>query len=410
MIIVGIIICILCAGFFAGMETGLIAANQLVIYQRREKRRWDARCAHFLLQKPDRLLATTLIGTNVSVVTATILFITLLRGLLIPAYAEWVGVFTLTLVILVLAEIIPKSFFRTFADSVTIRFAPLLAVFYVIFLPIALLLNSFVRILLILLGRHRQVKKLPRSREDLRLLLRLRTREMALPPEDQRLIDDLFSFPETKAREVMVPINRTALCPVELPLADAVALAEEASARFLPVYAKRSDNIIGYIDIEDLLCPGPMNLRQAMQEAVFYPETKRIPGLLLEMNQRDLDLVFLCDEYGLISGLITKAEIISDIAGTPSEENGVHGPESKDPAANRFIVPGTMSIDDFTERTGVIIEKGSYDTVGGYLCEKTGEIPRIGGVFNSGNAVFRVLERDKKQIKKVEVQKLESDD
>jgi putative hemolysin len=408
-IIMGIAICIVCAGFFAGMETGLITANQMVIYQRREKGHWDARCAHFLLRKPDRLLATTLIGTNAAVVTATILLITLLRGLSAPAYLEWAGVFALTLVILVFAEIVPKSFFRAFADSVTLRCVPLLAVFYVVFLPLALLLNTLIRVLLFMMGRHRQTKKLPRSREDLRLLLRLRTREMALPPEDQRLIDDLFTFPETKAREVMIPIHRSPLCAVELPPAEAVALAMEASARFLPVYARRSDNIIGYLDIEDLLCSPPAGLRPVMQEAVFYPETKRIPGLLLEMNQRNLDLVFLCDEYGLISGLITRTEIISDIAGSPSRDNGGNDAQSKD-AADRFIVSGTMSIDDFSEQTGITVEKGGYDTVGGYLCEKTGEIPKIGAIYASGNAVFKILDRDKKQIKKVEVQKVESDE
>jgi putative hemolysin len=409
-IIAGIVFCVLAAGFFAGMETGLIAANHMVIYQQKEKGRWGARCAYFLLQKPDRLLATTLIGTNAAVVTATILMLILLRGWNVPSLVEWAGVFGLTLVVLVFAEIVPKSFFRTFADSATLRCAPFLAVCYVIFLPLGLSLNALINVLLFVLGRHRRVKKLPRSREDLRLLLRLRSRELALPPEDQRLIDDLFAFPETKAREVMIPVNRSPLCPVEMPPAEAVTLAAETSARFLPVYVRRSDNIIGYVDIEDLLCAPPPGLRPVMREAVFYPETKRIPGLLLEMNQRDLDLVFLCDEYGLISGLITRAEIISDIAGTGEEGTAGEDAGQAGAPSNRFIVPGMMNIDDFSERTGIVLEKGGYDTVGGYLCEKTGEIPKVGAEFNAGTAIFRVLERDKKQVKKVEVIRMETEE
>ena len=93
MILLGILLCLVFSGFFSGMETGLVAANQLEIYARREKKLLYARAAHFLLHKPDRLLATTLIGNNLVNVTATVLVIHLIRLSPLPSYAEWVGVF-----------------------------------------------------------------------------------------------------------------------------------------------------------------------------------------------------------------------------------------------------------------------------------------------------------------------------
>lgn len=411
MIIAGIVFCILCAGFFAGMETGLVASNQMKIYTEREKGKIYARAAYFLLHKPDRLLATTLIGTNLVVVTATLLLILLVRSSPLPACSEWFAVFGLTLVILIFSEIFPKSFFRNHADTVTLRFAPALVFFYVLFLPVSVALNAVVRSILFVFGKHRHVKKTPRSREDLRMLLKLRARELSLSALDQRLIDGLFDFPDTRAREVMIPLNRTPVVDLKTPLSEVVRIAGEAQARFIPVYAHRSDNIIGYVDIEDFLCRGKeRDLKFFLKEAFFYPETKRIPGLLMEMNGKNQDLVFLCDEYGMISGISTADEIIADIFGHIPGEEAEGEEDIRSVGHERFIAFGTADVDDVVRRTGVAIEKGAYDTIGGFLCDKLGEIPKIGTVYAGKGALFRILERDKRQIKKIEIQKTDTDE
>lgn len=406
MILVGVFLCVLFAGFFAGMETGLVASNQLVIYTEREKGRFYARCAHFLIHKPDRLLATTLVGTNLVVVTATVLLVVFVRGLDLPHFMEWVAVLGLTIVVLIFSEIVPKSFFRNHADTVTLRLAPILAFFYFLFLPVSVALNLIVRSILFVFGKHRQEKKLPRSREDLRMLLKLRARELSFGLLDLKLIDDLFDFPGTKAREVMIPLNRTPVAELETPLVEIIRLARQFGARFIPIFANRSDNIIGYVDIEDFLGGGGVpELRRYMLKAAFYPETKRIPDLLLEMNANNQDLVFLCDEYGMISGIITANEIISDVFGhLPGEDDRLEE-DIRSVGHNRYIVLGTASVDDVARRAGISVEEGSYDTIGGFLCDKMGEIPKRGAVYTGENAFFRVLERNNRQIRKIEIQK-----
>jgi putative hemolysin len=122
MIVLGIIFCICLAAFFAGLETGLIAANQLKIYEDREKGGLSARAAYFLLRKPERLLATTLVGTNIVVVTTTILLIILLETWGMPVWTRGIASFILTIILLIFAEIIPKSFFRNHADTVSVNF------------------------------------------------------------------------------------------------------------------------------------------------------------------------------------------------------------------------------------------------------------------------------------------------
>jgi putative hemolysin len=405
MLILGIAFCICLAAFFAGLETGLIAANQLKIYEDKEKGGLSARAAYFLLRKPERLLATTLVGTNIVVVTTTVLLIILLEAWGMPLWTRGVASFILTIVLLIFAEIIPKSFFRNHADTFSVKCAPVLVGFYVLFILVSTILNCIIKLVLLLLGKHKVKSKIPASRDDLFYLITLRGKELGLSLEDQKLIADIFDFRDTKAREVMLPFHELLFCPKEMGVRDIISFAEDNGARFIPVYEKRMDNIVGYIDVEDLFYCMPKNISDIMREAVFYPETKRIPDLLLDMNTLKLSVVFLSDEYGMVSGMITSNEIIADIVGfIPGEMNGNIKSITKI-AKGRYSVVGTADIDEFIHETGIAVEKGAYDTVGGYLCDKLGTIPPADTVFEDVHVIYKIVESDKKSIKQIEVRK-----
>ncbi len=405
MIVAGIIICIVLSAFFSGLETGLIAANQLGIYDRREKGHLGPRCAYFLLRKPERLLGTTLIGNNIAVVTATVLFIMVLQRMNLPAWGRGLGVFALTLVFLVFAEVIPKSFFRNHADTVSVKLSPLLLVFYVITIPLSAGLNLLIKLFLFILGKGRADSRIPASRDDLFLLIRLRSMELGLSQHDQKLMADIFDFRNTKAREVMIPFHELPLCRRDVSMAELVAFAQSNGARFIPVYERRMDNITGFVDVEDLLFVRSKNFSDIIKEAVFYPETKRIPDLLLNMNRKKQQVVFLSDEYGVVSGMITSNEIIADIVGfIPGELNG-NVKAVTAVSKGRYLVTGTADLEEFTHETGISVAKGSYDTIGGYICEKLGEIPPPGTVIEDGHIVYKIMEGDKKRIIKIEARK-----
>ena len=187
------IICIIIASFFAGMETGLLAADKLKIYSKKESGRSWARAAEFLLTKPERLLGTTLVGTNIAVVTSAVLLTNYLRINFSGTIAV-LGSFALTILYLFFSEILPKTFFRRYADTITVRLAGVLLIFFYIFLPVSYILNTIVKILMILFRQKNRYDKLPRSREDFRLLLHLSSRESGLGYNDYRTIDDILDF------------------------------------------------------------------------------------------------------------------------------------------------------------------------------------------------------------------------
>jgi putative hemolysin len=413
MFVMIILVCAISSAFFSGLETGLLAADQLSLYLKKERGIYYARAADFLLLKPERLLSTTLIGTNISVVTAAILVASTLReqG---PIASAWLGSLILSLVLLIFSEIVPKSFFRRHANTVAVRLAPLLVFFYFLFLPLAVILNTIVRGVLLFSSPKIERSKLPRSRDDLRLLVRLGSRESGLAREEHRVFEDIFDFRTTLAREVMVPMHEHPVCSTTATFEEVVRISHENGIRFLPVFAGRADNIVGYLDVEMLLDIEPegknkASIKELVSEAVFYPDVKRVPDLLLEMNRRKLDVVFLSDEYGSVSGLITPAEIASEIVGfVPGEAfQAAERIEVLGPA--HYIVAGVTDIEDLYHETGIPLKKSNYDTVGGFLSEQLGRIPEPGSTYEQGGYLYRVLESDDRHIIKIEIGRKEGD-
>lgn len=398
--------CILAASFFAGLETGLVSANQFALYAKKEKGILYARAADFLLLRPERLLSTTLIGTNIAVVTATVLLANTLRRTGI-VWVPWVGSLTLAVVMLIFSEVVPKSFFRQNADTLAVRLAPVLFAFYLLFYPVATILNAIVKLILLVSGQLRASKEGLGSKQSLRTLVRLSSREAGIPLSDQRIIEDIFDFQDTLAREVMVQIHRTLACPRSLPIAEVVARAQSWGVRYVPIYEQRIDNMVGYIDVEELASAPTLAVDATIHAPRFFPETKPIPDLLLEMNANDLRVVFLSNEYGRISGIITPLEIVGEIIGR--RPDGAQHQQEIQPLGNgRYRLAGLADVEDVQHVTGVMIPRGPYDTIGGFLLARLGRIPEIGERVDAAAATFTVTDRDELHIKQVEVSTSES--
>jgi len=407
-----ILLCTIGAAFFAGLETGLLAADQLTLYLKKEKGISYARAADFLLLRPERLLGTTLIGTNISVVTAATVVASALREQGFES-AAWLGSLALSVFLLIFTEIIPKSFFRRRADSIAVRLAPILVIFHFLFLPLAVILNGIVKTILLFSGRRTTRSRLPQSRDDLRLLVRLGSRESGLGRTEHRVFEDIFDFRTTLAREVMIPLHEHPVCASTATIEEAVRISYTSGIRFLPVFEGRADNIIGYLDVEDLLrlelkARSRRKIRDLMTGAVFYPDIKRIPDLLLEMNRRKIEIVFLSDEYGAVSGLITPAEIASEIVGFVPGEVFQQAEDIEIIEPGHYVVAGVTDIEDLYHDTGIPLRKLNSDTVGGFICEHLGRIPEVGTAFEYGGYRFLVLERDDRHIIKIEISKGDS--
>lgn len=394
--------CLLGAGFFAGLETGLLSADKLHIFSRKEKGILWARMTDFLLSRPERLLGTTLIGTNISVVTASIVLAGYLRdrcgGIIVT-----LGSIGLSVVFLLLSEIIPKTFFKRYANTVTVRLAVVMVGFYVLFLPISFILNRIIGFFFLLTGRNHH-DKMPQSKEDFRLLMHLSSRESGLGYDDSRIIDDIIDFGASTAREAMIPFHRYPVCHKNQNPGRIISLARQTGFRFIPVFERRTDDIIGCLDVRSLAGNADEPVVSLLQEPVYYPETKPLPDLLDEMIAKELEVVFLTDEYGAIAGVITPMEIASRLIGFIPGKEHTHKDEIRKDGPGIFIAGGATDLEFFSHETGIPIEKGSTETLGGYLCEKLGRIPPAGTVYSENKVAYTVLESDRRWIIRIRIE------
>lgn len=394
-------VCLVMAGFFAGMETGLLAVNRMLIQSKCDDRVLFARTTEFLLRKPERLLGTTLIGHNIANVTGAVLVTNYFESIGREQYT-WIGIIATTLVFLVFDDFIPKSFLRQHANTIAARLSPMLVLFYCIFFVPYLVLNTLVKVLLVVTGMHRAHREELRTRRDLRFLVNLTGKEAGLPTADQRIIEDILHFRDQIAREVMIPFYKLPVLTAHQELVDVVRISVENGQRFLPVSRHRTDNMIGYIDTSELIATSTQTVEQALREAEYYPETIRLPDLLLDMNRRRIEVAFLVDEYGAIAGMITPNQIVADVVHyTP--EDGSFEADIERVQPGKYRVDGETDLEDLCHELGTTLSASVNSTVGGFLCERLGCIPDLGATYDEAGYRFSVVDRTSRAVRTVEI-------
>ena len=208
----------------------------------------------------------------------------------------------------------------------------------------------------------------------------------------------------TLASEAMIPIHKYPVFHIDEKPINVIKTAGKVKQRFFPCYTNRTDNIVGYIDVQDFCYTGNDSNKQILHEPVFYPEVKALPDLLSSMIERNLEVVFLCDEYGGISGMLTHQQISSEIIGAiPGDLHTVREDiiliDKK-----TYIAAGNTDLEYFSHVVGVKIKKGNNETLGGYLCEKLGIVPETGMVFKDSPLKFTILEGDKLVVRSIRVE------
>jgi CBS domain containing-hemolysin-like protein len=393
--------CLLASGFFAGLETGMLAANRMVLQEKQRRGVLYARAAEYLLRRPARLLGVTLIGTNLANVAAAVILTDWFDQIGHPRIA-WAGVLALTLAFVVFADLIPKSFFRANADGLTVRLTPLLVAFYFVLMPLYAVLNAIVQAIMLLTGQNRGGREEVRSRRDLRFLVHLAGQEVGLSRDDQRIIEDILDFREQSAREVMTPFHKVPVVTYGQSVDEVARVAVDTGSRFLPVARGRTDNLLGYIDAAELLWRSDARLESLLHESVFYPETTALADLLLTMNRSHVEVAFLVDEFGGIAGTLTPSQIIGDIVHyTP--ERGPQGSRIERVASGHYRVSGDAGVEDLGHEIGLVLRRSYNRTIGGYISERLGAVPPRDATYTEGGWLFRITDRDARHVKEVEI-------
>jgi len=378
---------ILGAALFNGAEMGLLSVNRLRLRQSAAQGHRGAIILQRLLEHQEAFLSTTLIGYNLFTISGAAVATSLLEHR-IGHNGAILATVIMTSAHVVLSEIVPKAIFRQLADLLMPPLAPLLRLAVLFFSPLVAALTGAYR--LFLPGRRSFFV----TREELLLLVKEASLEPGSRFRERKMLESVFDFSETVAREVMIPLSDVVTIDEGAPREALLDLVRQHGHTRIPVYQRRPDLITGLVNVFDLLYdrePRP-TVRDYRREIPIFPDSKRIDRLLRDLQARRTSMAAVVNEFGTIMGIVTVEDIIEEIMGELMDEHEEPAPKIRQVAPKDYLVDARTDIDDLNEELGLDLPKERYDTVGGLLLRRFGRIPRPGEVTRIRGLQFRIEE------------------
>jgi CBS domain containing-hemolysin-like protein len=311
--------------------------------------------------------------------------------------------FAFTLLYFVFVEAMSKTFGILHSDRTALALAPLVWFLGRVLAAPTRVLIGIANVLL----PGKGIKQGPWvSEEEIRSMAQVGSEEGSIEEGERDLIHSIFEFGDRIVREVMVPRPDVVAVEDAQPLRDVQALVLTHGYSRVPVFHEDLDDIVGICYAKDVLKAIHQGkhdspLAEVMREAHFVPETKKVAGLLREMQKEKFHIAIVTDEYGSVSGLVTLEDLLEELVGEITDEYDQEEPEIAEVESGVYRVSGKASIDDVNEVIGIELPDEGWDTVAGFVLDLFGKIPSDGEEQAYSGLVFRAEEVLGRRVAKV---------
>jgi putative hemolysin len=404
--LLAMVFCLFAEGFFSGSEISIVSADRMKLRHDAAKGSRGAKLALKMLEQPEWLLSTTLVGTNIAVVSNTTMATALMIQLFGGGYS-WLAIVFVAPLIWVFGEIVPKSVFQQRADTITPRAIFVLKACSYLFYPILIVFSSLAKLLSSMLGNDKGKQNPFTLREEIISMMQMAGDEVDIEPMERTMIRRLFNFEETTAREVMMPlidvvaIDQTATC------AEAMHLATTESHNLIPVFIDRIDRIVGILDALELLGEDlSQGIKPYIKAVNYAPGSKSIQGLLLDMRKAGDEIVVIVDEFGGAEGIVSIEDILEEVVEDIQDEYDSGEAVSqwiRKLGKREYIVSARVPIDDLTEKLKIELPQGRYASLAGFLLDKAKEVPQVGTAVKYKKITFMIQRGTPQAIEEVRV-------
>ncbi|WP_425354560.1 HlyC/CorC family transporter [Jiella sonneratiae] len=406
-----VIVLILVSAFFSGSETALTAVSRarLMSYEKNGDQR--AGVVQRLIEKKDRLIGALLIGNNLVNILASSLATTAFIGLFGETGVVYATI-AMTILVVIFAEVLPKSAAIARPDGFALNVARPVAFFVAAVGPVTATVNFVVRRILLLFGVGLESgASLLTAHEELRGAVEVLHREGSLVNADRNRLGGLLDLHELEVSDVMV--HRTSMRQInaEDPPAEIVRQVLESPYTRMPVWRGHYDNIVGVIHAKDVLRalhevdndPSRVNVPKICIRPWFVPETTTLQDQLNAFLRRKSHFAIVVDEYGEVEGLITLEDILEEIVGNIADEHDVDMQGVKIEADGSVVVDGQVPIRDLNRALDWNLPDEEAVTIAGLVIHETQTIPEERQAFTFFNKRFTVLKREKNRIAKLRI-------
>jgi putative hemolysin len=401
------------SGFFSSAETAFMSLSKLRVKHLVTTQTKGAERLEKITNEPGKFLAAILLGNNLVNVAAAALGTLMAVSFVGVAWGALVSTVSVTILVLIIGEVIPKTFAAHNAERVALLYTRPIGLVLWIFYPFVLVLNrigvGFTR----MVAEPDENKKLV-SEEEIRTAITVGEAEGVWEEAEAEMLHKVFEFADRPVREAMTP--RTEIIWLEQGTSIALfydTYKQYSHSRF-PVYKGNTDNVVGVLLIKDVLKSLADNnvtretpIDELLRPAYFVPETKHLGTLLSEMRDNHYNMVIIVDEFGGVAGMITIEQLIEEIVGGIRDELADEDQDIVSIDANTFEVDGTLRIEEANEELKLDLPEGEYETMAGFVLSHLGRIPRQGERFIFRNLKLAMLEMRGMKIERILITKEE---
>ena len=402
---VAILILIALSSFFSSAETAMTTVNKIRIQSLAEQGNKRAVILEKIISNSPKMLSTVLIGNNIVNMSVSSLMTTLTIKILGNAY---VGITTgiLTLLILIFGEITPKNLATIHAEKLSLAYSRIIYGLMILLTPVVFIVNKITEGVLVILHVNPDEKANAMTEHELRTLVNVGEKDGVIENEEKQMIYNVFDLGDATAKDIMVPRVHVTFADVESTYDELIDIFREDKFTRLPVYKDSQNNIVGIINMKDLLLYDKNEefvIDHFLRKPHFTYETKSISDLLVEMKDSTFNIAIVLDEYGDMAGLITLEDILEEIVGEIHDEYDEKEDELVQKISDReYIIEGSMHLDDVNDHLDTELDSEDYDSLGGFIIEHLDRLPEVGDEVCTDNGIRLIVEAlDKNRVESV---------
>ena len=406
-----ILVLIVLSAFFSGSETALTAASRARMHQLEKNGDTKAAIVANLIEKRDRLIGALLIGNNL----VNILASALATSLFLQLFGEsgvFIATAVMTVIVVIFAEVMPKSWALTNADRFAMAVAPVLRIVVAVLSPFAFIVTNLVRGILRLFGvRVDEEESLLSAHEELRGAVEVLHRDGSVFKDDRDRLGGILDLHELDVADVMIHRTNVESINADEPPEAIVKQILESPYTRIPVWKGESENIVGVIHAKDVLrslASGKRNAKtidimKIASKPWFIPETTTLQDQLNAFLRRKGHIALVVDEYGEVEGIVTLEDILEEIVGEIADEHDVEVSGVVSQPDGSYVVEGTVPVRDLNRALDWQLPDEEATTIAGLVIHEAKMIPEEKQTFTFYGKRFVVTKREKNRITQVRI-------
>ena len=401
-----IIFLIICSGFFSSSETALTAVSEARINELVTQGSKRAKLIEKILKNREKMISTILIGNNLVNVVASV-YATSFAIMYFDNAKLALVTLILTVILVVFAEVIPKTYALKNADQIALSVAPIINLLMMILTPATLFTEQLARIVTGPIINDEEAKT-----EELKGMIRLHAGEKSRAIERGKMMSSMLDMEEVSIEAVMTHRGTVTMIDEKSSANEILKVAGDSPFTRIPVYSGTKDNIIGILHAKELFRHlqrsrfeniNKINLSEIMIEPYFAPETTLILDQLEVFRGRKEHFAIVVNEYGDFRGIVTLEDILEEIVGDIDDETDIDVEGVKSQPDGSLIVEGSVTIRDLNRSLGWNLPDEKYNTIAGLVLFESKTIPDPGQEFRFFNFKFRILQKKSNFISKLRI-------